>query len=46
MLAQLVMTEAGGVITDLKGQPITPTSESYIAANLKLHGLALKHFCR
>lgn len=37
----LLVTEAGGVFTDLRGRPVTPETTSVLAANAVLHGLLL-----
>ena len=42
LLFDLFIREAGGFVTDLKGQPVTPETTEIIAANSKLHGIALK----
>lgn len=40
----IILREAGGIVTDMKGQPITIATNSIIAANSFLHPLALKEF--
>lgn len=41
--AALLVTEAGGTITDLSGRPLTLTSRSVVASNKKLHAYTLKN---
>jgi myo-inositol-1(or 4)-monophosphatase len=38
----LMVTEAGGKVTDLKGQPYVPGAEGILASNLELHPLILE----
>jgi myo-inositol-1(or 4)-monophosphatase len=38
----LIVREAGGCITDIKGKEITPETSDIVAANLHLHGPLLK----
>ncbi|MDD9912679.1 MAG: hypothetical protein OXR68_07815 [Alphaproteobacteria bacterium] len=42
MLISLFVQEAGGVVSTLKGQAVTPQTKELIAANSKLHGQFLK----
>lgn len=39
----VIIEEAGGVLTDLDGKRITPSSESVLASNADLHSVALSH---
>ena len=41
-IAALFMLEAGGQISDLKGQPLTEASTAFVAANSKRHNHVLK----
>lgn len=41
LLAGLILGESGAKATDLAGQPLTPSSTTLLAANLKLHPLLL-----
>ena len=41
-LGALIVLEAGGFITDLKGKPVTLQTTEIVAANGKLHGVLLK----
>jgi myo-inositol-1(or 4)-monophosphatase len=42
LFGDLLIREAGGVATDLKGRPLTAASTTLAAANSKLHGQMLK----
>jgi histidinol-phosphatase len=39
----VIIEEAGGVLTDLDGGPISPYSNSVLASNAELHTVALSH---
>lgn len=41
-LGALLIKEAGGTVTDLKGQPVTPTTTAMVAANNRNHTRLLK----
>jgi myo-inositol-1(or 4)-monophosphatase len=37
LAASLLVTEAGGMVTDADGEPWLPSSESFVAASVGLH---------
>lgn len=40
----IIVREAGGMVTDMTGQPITVATTSALAANTALHPVTLEHF--
>ncbi|MFZ2620515.1 MAG: inositol monophosphatase family protein [Alphaproteobacteria bacterium] len=42
VLADAIIREAGGFVTDMQGQPVTLATTTLVAANSKLHGKVLK----
>lgn len=42
----VIIEEAGGIVTDITGKPVTIETNSIIASNKYLHKQCLNHFCK